>query len=173
MKRQKLRYFESKMVSMHRHRKRMRILREWRVLVVVDRESVAFLRLKYLKFWRQNARKRKINALKCKALREWIWNRTLNRLWFQWYLETLNRIEINDKMEIAEQFYHQNLRSMQFRSWKELVVDNRRQKKLRKMALRFHCGKVKRRTFGHWYHVFVDSEQQREYDEIAQQFQVN
>ena len=171
MKRQKLRYFESKMTAKFRQNEKLRIFREWTLSVIVDRESVAFLRSKYVLFWRESARKRKESALKYEAFREWLDNRTLNRLWFQWYLESLNRIEINDKMEIALQFHHQNARSMWFRSWKELVLENRKQKKLRKTATNFHRKMLKQKAFRQWHCRFVDSEEQREYDEMAMRFQ--
>jgi len=171
MKRQKLRYFESKLTAKHRQHDILRIFREWTMSVIVDRESAAFLRSKYVLFWRESARKRKGTALKYEAFREWLDNRTLNRLWFQWYLESLNRIEINDKMEIALQFHHQNARSMWFRSWKCLVLENRKQKKLRKTATNFQRKVLRRKAFSHWHRRFVDSEEQRELDDIAMNYQ--
>lgn len=172
MKRQKLRYFESKMASSRRQRARGRIFREWTVSTVRGRESASFLVSGYLTFWIETARKHKITASKCKALREWLDRRTLSRLWFRWFLESLNQIEINDKMEIAEQFYHQNLRSLLMRSWKELVIENRKQKKLRKKANDHRRSVIKQRAFRHWHCHFVDSQEQRECDAVALQFQV-
>ena len=172
MKRQKLRYFESKMASSRRERARGRILREWTVSTVRGRESASFLVSGYLVFWIETARKSKAMTSKYEALREWLDRRSLSRLWFHWFLESLNQIEIADKMEIAEQFYHQNLRSLLLRSWRELVVENRRQKKLRRKATDFRRTAVKQRAFGHWHCRFVDGQQHRECDAVALRFQV-
>ena len=150
MKRQRLKYFETKLDTKHQELESHRVFTEWKVLVYGNQQSDAFLASNALKFWLQQTKKHKAEIVKHDALKRWIDMKTLHQLWLRWYLKTMDEIEMNDKIAISDDFFGQKLQSQVMKLWKEYVLNSRKEKKWNKKTKKIYKKSMKRRTFRHW-----------------------